>query len=217
MPKVGGLTFRSHLETIYGKRNVFHDYTPCQHPDYVSEPPHGYLLKRLRHTNKTTVIYGHFFMERYFNIPGANFICWVRNPVERVISHYYYWLKGPDPDQPACNQLIKKGLSIVDFARLIPNMFTKRFYPLKVNDFSFVGLFEDYNDSLKLFYDMFAPEKKIVFDVHINRNYARNTSEYKLSGKMKREIEEINSEDMKLYRSGVKRYNFLVDKYRGGF
>lgn len=216
MPKSGGMTFRTHLERIYSKKFVIHDYTPCGHPDYISEPSPPYILKKLRHPKKTTVIHGHFLMERYAHIPNLNYVCWMRNPVDRLISHYYYWLRGPDPNHEYCNKLIEKGLSITAFARLMPNMYTKRFAPLSINDFSFVGLTEQFNDSLKLFYAMYAPDKKPDMSIYENRNVA-NQSGWKLNDNERLKIETINHKDMELFKLAQERFEILQDKYLKGF
>lgn len=216
MPKTGGMTFRTHLERIYGKKLVFHDYTPCGHPDYKNEPPPPYLLKILRNPKKPTIIHGHFLMRRYTHIPNLNYITWMRNPVDRLISHYYFWLRGPDPNHEYCNKLVKKGLSITAFAQLMSNMFSKRFAPLDIKDFAFIGLTEQFNNSLKLFYAMYAPDKQPDMSIYENRNVA-NQSGWKLSNKKRRKIEKINSKDMKLYRQAQERFEILKDKYSKGF
>ena len=217
MPKAGGLTFRNHLEIIYGKRNVFHDYTHCGRPDYKSTPPPNVILKHLRRPKKTAIIHGHFLMERYVHLPGLHYVCWMRNPIERLLSHYYYWLRAPDYNHPYYIELVEKGLSVVEFARLMPNMFTRRFAPLEINDFVFVGLVERYVESLRLFYDMFCPGKNVKLDIYENRNLARDKDEYRLEREQRLELEKINHLDMKLYRKAVKRYEMLLDKYQGGF
>jgi hypothetical protein len=216
MPKAGGLTFRNHLEKIYGKKTVIHDYTPCGLPDYKNELVPSHILNKLRNPKKTTVLHGHFLMERYAHLPNLNYVAWMRNPVDRLISHYYYWLRGPDPNHQYCNDLMEKGLSITDFAELMPNMFAKRFAPLNIKDFHFIGITEQFNDSLKLFYAMYAPNKKPTFDIHNNRNFARS-GDYSLNPKQRSKIEEINSKDMKLYKQAQKRFKLLQNKYGKGF
>jgi hypothetical protein len=217
MPKAGGLTFRNHLEYIYGKKNVFYDYTHCGHPDYKNTPPPAYILKKLRRPKKTTIIHGHFLIERYTNIPGVHFVCWMRDPIERLLSHYYYWLRAPDYNHPYCLKLVEDGLSVVEFAKLMPDIFTKRFAPLDIDDFSFIGLTDKYIDSLRLFYDMFCPSKMIKTDIHENRNFARDTDEYRLNRKQRTELEKINKQDIDLYQKAIERFELLKEKYQGGF
>lgn len=217
MPKSGGLTFRGHLERIYGKKNVIHDYTLIGRPDYKTTPPPGHVLAQLRRPRKTTIIHGHFSMERYAHIPGLHYVCWVRDPVERLLSHYYYWQRGPDYDHPHCLDLFEQGLSIIEFAKLMPNIFSERFAPLDIDDFAFVGIAGKYTDSLKLFYSMFCPNKKPVADIHENRNFARDTTKYRLDDKLRAELEEINSKDMELYKKALERFEFLRDKYSNGY
>jgi len=120
VPKSAGLSFQKHLDHLFGKR-VFWDYNHTDRPDYIPEPAPLPVLAQLR-KNKTTIIHGHFFLSRYRHIPGLQRGMLFRDPVERLLSHYYYWLKAPDMGHPNCRKLIREGLSVVEFAEMRGNM-----------------------------------------------------------------------------------------------
>ncbi|MDX5324971.1 MAG: sulfotransferase family protein [Bacteroidota bacterium] len=85
VPKTGGVSFRSYLRQRLG-----------HHLRYVYDDS---SLKRIN-LGRTplllpwqTAIHGHFFLHPEFlkAHPKARVITWLRDPLERTISHYYYW------------------------------------------------------------------------------------------------------------------------------
>lgn len=220
VPKAGGLTFQDHLKRLWGKR-VFWDYNRCEHPDYDgTEPIKPYILKELRKRKKSTIIHGHFFLAKYNHIPAVHRIIWLRNPVNRLLSHYYYWLRGPDMDHPLCKALHEDGLSVIEFARLpqVQNYFSRFLGGVAIDDLAFIGLVEKYDDSLNLFYNMFAVGiNPKALESHKNRNFAKGDGDYQISDKVRQEIEKINSIDMELYEAGCARYEWLQERYGRGY
>ena len=93
IPKCGGLSYRALLEDLFGKDQVTHisinreeEYNP--HPaDYLQFP----------------VLMGHFGV-RWNDIigPGRQWMTVLREPVDRVVSTYYFWRHNAplSPDSP---------------------------------------------------------------------------------------------------------------------
>jgi len=210
IPKSGGVNFGEHLDHIYGENNVVHDYNHTDRPGYTSEPIDKNVMKRLRDTDSQLIIHGHFFMSKYANIPNVKRIVWFRNPVERLCSHYYFWMKLEDKEHHNWGLLHKKGLSLLDFAKIkeIRNYYTMFLDGVRISAFDFVGSADSYSDSLDLFYEMFAPDKYIL-DIHRNKNSGKSEELYPLSNKLRRKLESINREDMFLYEKALKRYERL--------
>jgi hypothetical protein len=77
LPKTAGTTFRHMLQQAfpaltldYGEPHILAPHIGC--------------------------IHGHFFVEKYTGIlPRARFIAWLRDPIERLVSQYHYWLRTP--------------------------------------------------------------------------------------------------------------------------
>ncbi len=113
--------------------------------------PYRYSKDKL---TKDKLIYGHFPLNKYYPLlkDTHKFVTFVRDPVERVVSHYQ-WLKyrGPDhgciADHETRSLLIRDKLSLRAFSMRIPNPST-----LLLGDdlsiFDFVGITEHFDDSL---------------------------------------------------------------------
>ena len=68
---------------------------------------------------RTSVIQGHInantYMERY---PWADFAVWLRDPVDRVASHYEFWKRLDDDefDDPLYRRFHDEGMALEEFA-----------------------------------------------------------------------------------------------------
>ena len=92
IPKTAGTSFRNILKAVYSKEQVVRiDISlPSEKTSFpsTSHPPPKHLPRGCR------VIHGHFryrdLAEFYKLNSDIPIITWVRDPVERVISNYYY-------------------------------------------------------------------------------------------------------------------------------
>lgn len=218
VPKCAGFSFQRHLTHLYGKRAIW-DYNHTDRPGYKPEPPNHYLLAELRNPKKTTVIHGHFFLSRYHNIPNIQRAMWFRDPVDRLLSHYYYWLRGPDMKHPNCRRLHEEGLSVVEFAQIpeLQNIFTRFLDGERLNELDWVGLVEDYQASIDLFYAMYATGRNPrEISPHENKN-AAHPEGYELDRGARAEIEKLNEDDMVIYWAAKEKFNKLVERYGNGY
>lgn len=219
VPKAAGLSFQKHLSHLYGRRAMW-DYNHTDRPDYKPEKPTPYLLAQLR-TNKTTVIHGHLFLSKYHHIPGLQRAMWFRDPVQRLLSHYYYWLRAPDMDHPNCAKLHERGLSVISFAELpeLQNVFTRFLDGEPLKELDWIGLVEDYQESLDLFYAMYAVNRDPgELTTHQNKNAARgDKTEYGLDKISTEAIEKLNAKDMELYALAKLKFTELVERYGEGY
>lgn len=219
VPKVAGLSFQKHLTHLFGKRVIW-DYNHTDRPDYKPEKPSPRLLAQLR-TNKTTVIHGHLFLSKYHHIPGLQRAMWFRDPVQRLLSHYYYWLRSPDMDHPNCQKLHERGLSVMSFAELpeLQNVFTRFLDGEPLKELNWVGLLEDYQASIDLFYAMYAiGQDPHELKAYQNKNAGRGDKEkYSLDRITTEAIEKLNAKDMDLYALANLKFKELGKRYGEGY
>ncbi|VBB09062.1 sulfotransferase [Lucifera butyrica] len=146
VPKCAGSSFCQWLQATYSEENVYLDY--C---DGLTEPvsivnidPCGFLEKyrdgypELEHKR---VVHGHFWVKKYQYLKNAIRITFLREPVERAISQYFYWLKFPHTGS-VHSYFLDYKLSIEQFCRLplIQNIYTELFFrDVDMAVFDFIG------------------------------------------------------------------------------
>lgn len=220
VPKAAGFSFQKHLTHLFGNRAIW-DYNHTDRPDYQAEKPSPHILAQLRKPNKTTVIHGHFFLSKYRHIPGLQRAMWFRDPVQRLLSHYYYWLRAPDMGHPNCAKLFERGLSVVQFAELpeLRNMFARFLDGESIKELDWVGLVEDYQVSIDLFYAMYAIGRDPgELKRHENKNPGRgDKAEYELDKLSREAIEKLNAKDLELYALAKLKFKELIKRYGEGY
>jgi hypothetical protein len=210
VPKTGGVSFREVLLALAEGRVVW---------DYDDRPlapaaPWVRLHRALRRVSlpaDTRAVHGHFVASKYRRrYPDASYVTWLRDPVERVASHYHYWRREPDPKNATCRKLLEEDLSLVSFAAL-PEMreVHRRFLggvPLEA--FAFVGITEHFDEGMARFRRLFCPGVTVEAGRQ-NANPERKGERYDLDPGIRERIAALNPEDVALYARGRERFAAL--------
>lgn len=195
IPKCAGTSFRGILQNHFGG-SLFLDY--------------GFeaaLLNKFHLTmnRSTRCIHGHFRANKYDPIfPTARLITWLRNPVQRVISYYSYFLRNPQSIDPICKAVHENKLSLLEFADMkeARNAMTYFFAGKRMEDFAFVGIMEFFEESLEQFCELIGIPCPTEIP-KINVNETRKNSQYKVTKKVLDEILRLNSLDVALYQEAL--------------
>jgi len=204
VPKSGGTSFRNILESVYGEREVVRFDMPRRKkhdPVLVNREPweRPVLPAGIR------VLHGHFSYEqltRRFEIDAlVPVVTWLRHPVDRVISHYFYLneqLREFIGEEPERWRLLERfGKTMLEFARDKRNRNrTARFLQgMDLERFTFIGLMEHYQDDLDDLGRMLNWDRAIPV-IHSNRTREKR----EVPEELRAFIAELNQEDMEVYR-----------------
>jgi hypothetical protein len=207
IPKTAGTSFRNTLIEVYGSEAVTRvDYPPEDQRD--QEDPFAPPPEEL--SRKVKVLHGHFnpvdLGEFYAGIPkDVKVITWVRNPVERVISNYFY-LRQRIRDEIRDNTPLNVGVTnrmvktlmeyaIQDIAR---NRMASFLRGMPLDQFTFVGIQEHYTEDL-------SHLAKILGWINYVEHF-HNVTEDKYSDVSEEtweEIKALNSLDWELYQEAL--------------
>lgn len=204
IPKTAGTSFRNILKSVYGERAVIRLDLPllrggCQINEREYDAPEL--------PDGTRVVHGHFSPKRLrgrFDLPAQTpMITWLRDPVERVISNYFYLserlAEELDESGKNLNILSKMQRSLLEYARdeLNRNRQSKFLEGAELDDFAFVGIQEHYADDLTEMADHFGWERPPV--LHHNATAHRP----EVTDAERDEIAELNATDLALYQQAL--------------
>lgn len=134
VPKTGGTSFKAALEEVY-PGGVHYDY------DRSIVPPES-----------AQVIHGHFPLKRYKQYWGkCEVITWLRDPVDRIVSYYYFWKRTEPHGNPNHDRFLAEKMSLLEFAEFAPvrnELFGEYLEDFDPGNFSFVGIMEQYDRDL---------------------------------------------------------------------
>jgi hypothetical protein len=205
LPKTAGSSFRISLESHFAERILL---------DYSDLPIHQSPLIRngnsfqiaLDNTNQpfeaTDCIHGHFMPVKYRFIKAQepiHYVTWLRHPVDRVISHYYFWKRRYWPEAPALHRrLAEENWSLEKFC-LSPemkNLYHQFMWGFPVEKFGFIGITEHYTEDFSYFVQTYLHHE--LPELSENRNPVINNYST-VSDSFRREVEDFHRDDMNLY------------------
>jgi Sulfotransferase family len=218
IPKTGGTTFLEFLKA--GVQEVLYlDWGPGSKDNRLYRHRKRLAaqfesITDLESLSGRSVIHGHFKAGKYLpKFPKAIYVTWLRDPVERVASHYFFWQRRPFMDDALCNKVITEKMTLEEFARLeaIRNVQHRFLSPLGVEGFAFIGITEEYERSLELFRRLIYPD--IQFDPMMrNYNPDRPRKFYDLELGVRERILKLNDLDAYTYLDGIHRFRRMCDQ-----
>ncbi len=154
IPKTAGTSFIHSLKKQYGYQKVVR-IDSNDNRTRIDKIP---IDKAFVYKN-TEVIHGHFTMDllnNYLSLPpDTPIITWLRDPVERVISNYYYLYKRLDEElleeKKGLNILSKMRRSLLEYAQdeRNCNRMSKFLKGVELKDFFFIGTVENYDEDIQ--------------------------------------------------------------------
>jgi hypothetical protein len=223
IPKTGGTAFRQWLHDIYGDQ-LYQDYGDIPLANTLKGrlrraknhlSAYKFYLRRTLLKKRIKCVHGHFLAKKYDRVfNDTRFVTWFRDPVERVISHYYFWKAQADMKNPWYRKMQKHNWNLIDFAGE-PRLRNMQSYFLQnkpFREFEFVGITEEFERSMRLYGAMFSIESNIPLPVS-NRNPERKAELYEVPRETKDRIRELNQIDMLLYDEARQRFHELCNQF----
>jgi hypothetical protein len=197
VPKCAGTSFRHVLDRMYGDR-IWYNYGAifCREQAREGLIPPG-----------TEIIHGHFIGDSFDDLfPQRQLLTWVRDPVERVVSNYFHFLRAPDMRDTCCQALHERKLSLRQFAELdwMRNLSNRYLANKPVDDFQFIGISERFGESIAQFCQVYGIKNDVGLP-RANANPERRTDRYQISAGDRAFIQDLNAADLVWYQEAQER------------
>ena len=196
IPKTGGISVKANLQNFYEFKKSLHVYIPEQ-------------LNGLK-IQDYDLVTGHITPFKKDICDELLIVTWVRNPVDRLISQYFYQehydISNSDSDKHYnyTVNILKFYKDIVRYAskKENQNVISKDYFSeLNLKDYDFIGLYEDFQNDLKLFFQQFF-NYSLYFQPSTNYNTIipkTNYNNYNIDIDIRKKIAQLNRDDMELY------------------
>lgn len=167
IPKTAGTSFGAYLKKQFKDKMLFiYRCVRCQgflmdeNREMLSQKrkmqcsDHGVSLKAAAKYIKSHAIqcvHGHLYprhIEHFF--PWASYVVWLRDPIERTLSHLEQIRRHPEGEGPKLREVVRSG-ALRDFLNLHHNIQHHWIAPLSLEDFSFVGIAEKLEEDIRRF------------------------------------------------------------------
>ncbi len=199
IPKTAGTSFRNILSDIYGK-GLFRVDITNKEIMVVNQDP-NFSEQNLF---AMTVAHGHFnmeqFREKFEYDPKVPVVVWLRDPVERIISHYRYLssiLHDDAADERVLIVLKRMEKSLLEFASRpsSQNKITNGYFKgMMLKDFAFVGIVENFEKDIQRLSHIMDWKIKKIYRHNVTSKKSVNVSEDEL-----RILKNLNAKDIEIY------------------
>ncbi|MEG4445336.1 DUF4214 domain-containing protein [Microcoleus sp. AT9_B5] len=196
IPKTAGTTFFIALTQVYGLDKIagFLDESLA-----VSAGVDPQTIK---------VIHGHVPSRKYFRPAQVKEIIWLRDPILRLISLYFFWKSLPrTEDDSLHNYVQEKNLDLVEFAKIpqLRNEMSQYVGGRNLTDFYFVGIQGFFKDDLTNLAEMLNwPEISITYEnTNKHKGYNSLVKSILYDSHIMNELIHLNREDLELYQTAL--------------
>jgi hypothetical protein len=215
MPKTAGNSLKVVLDEHFGDA-MKSDY--LDYPMHVSPPErHRQAIESCLEAAGTysdyeaiRCIHGHFLPVKYLLLADTRptvFVTWMRDPIERLVSHYHYWFDAYDPDSPDTRPLhrrvVEEQWSLEKFCLStdMRNLYSQFLWGFPLERFDFIGITENYEADLRRLSRVYLGREMQARVVN-PRKSPRPAGE-ELGGRLRGQVEEWHAADIDLYRRAL--------------
>ena len=235
--KNAGMNFKKHLVKVfdgslslsYGRdeRILERFFTKIHVPKYKESD-----------FDNIAIIHGHFLTDLFdFLEKDIKYAIFLRDPVERVISNYYFFKRNNFKNSHICT-MIAEGLGLEEYAELNSSQNVQSFFLANkpIECFDFVGVCEEYEKSVLLFDRLFNVKGSMINSLKYykqciasifnkknelampdsltnNKNPEKQTTIYDISNRLRDKIIGINLLDYDLYKKGNSHFRINCEKF----
>lgn len=209
IPKTAGTSLRSALAGGFGEGlRLDYDDRPLTLPRWQRQRlALGHALRHAGRPLEARCIYGHFLPLKYRWRRGAEFITWLRDPVQRVVSRYHHYLRDCAAGEIAHARWgLVPGLSLEAFCRLphYQNLYAQYLWGFGLGNFDFIGFVERFPEDLARLAERYRlPALKAVT---VNTNPQRESEGYAVPSRTAALIRDLNARDCALYDAARRRF-----------
>lgn len=204
IPKTGGTSFYRILQQAYGESAVSVSFRRRDYEQAKKE--YGTLSAAL--SNELKVLHGHVTYDELKSLhkqSGAKVICWLRDPIERVVSNYQFFihrLQNPKIN-PEVYELNKHRIneSLMTYAKQKNNrnVMSRFLKGIPLEDLAFIGFLDQFEEGLnRLSVLMNWTDIEVP---HLNKRQTKKS--YPLSSKEHQQLVNLNQKDWKLYQEAL--------------
>ncbi|RDS80995.1 sulfotransferase family 2 domain-containing protein [Dyella psychrodurans] len=210
LPKTAGTSFGASLRTHFGDR-----YRSDYSDGGISRPQEerratalssGCVIAEHGLWN-VDCVHGHFLPVKYLQLSARcdlKFVTWMRDPVQRLLSHYYFWQKSYDEatSSPHHRHVIEHGWTLEKFcmSEKFRNIYTQYLWEFPLEHFSFIGISERYEEDLRDFSKCFLSTD--LEPLHLNETGYVSQRDYADKAFLDR-VRDFHAADVRLYQRAL--------------
>ena len=211
VPKCAGTSVRVLLETRFSDRLVLDYQSYFKYPLVDRIKVIDQDKRQARALHPSTLVFGHFFPIRYVSEDATKkedpLVCILRNPVDRLVSHFKFWKKESFPDHYLWRRMTEKNWSFEQFAlsNEMQNFYSQYFYGVPIERFNYIGVFEDLSFSVGRCLEALGLSYGATLSL-THENSSQQDNSFSIPPSLLAEINVHHADDIRLYELALTNY-----------
>ncbi len=214
VPKTAGTSFAVWLESVFGSCQIVRDNAdrPIDPKSEMNVDPAGFLSRcgaARRLPKGILAVHGHFWAKKYEQTENAIRIAFLRDPIERTISHYCFWLNRPGDGHSLHQRVLDEGMGMLDFARLPQMRCCYRDYffrDVNMASFDFIGDMSVFDEELGRLEALLGVRGARATECrNLTADYSSMREVALTTGPVRDELAEILTDEVAFYRQQLGR------------
>lgn len=204
IPKTAGTSFQRTLSQIYGADQVARlDIKPQINKLLLN----GIEVDKTANVWQFSVLHGHFNLkslyEHFPELVNIPLITWLRNPVDRVLSNYYYlreMVMGHFKEYEQNRTILDKMMKTLDefiHSDINRNIIHQHLEGFSLEQFKYIGIVENYDNDLHKMAEQFSWKNASSNRVNVTKFHPT------INNKLRKKIEMLNEKDMAIYKEAL--------------
>lgn len=210
MPKCAGSSIKKLLESN-NKDLLILDYESFfTEPKIERDKKILQCLEQPEILNTEKIVYGHFFPVKYIgnsSPPNLKLVTIIREPIDRLISHYYFWKSGDFSSHYLWRKMKEHNWSLTDFilCEEMRNFYCQYFTKIPIQFFTYIGIYENLNQSVDLCFSNLG--LNINADLLPRENKTRTKKIIKLTDEFVEQARQFHAQDYLIYNYTLHRFH----------
>jgi Sulfotransferase family len=204
IPKSAGTSFQNTLIEIYSTKKVARlNIKPQINKLFLN----GMEIDDTTNLSNFDVLHDHFSLNSLYHhfpfLESLPLVTWLRNPVDRVLSNYYYLneiLVGFLEEHEQNRTILDKMMKTIDefiHSDINRNLIHQHLTGYSLNYFKFIGIVENYDN------DLAQMAKHFSWPLPISKKMNVSKFRRKVDDTLRKTIELLNEKDMAIYQEAL--------------
>lgn len=204
IPKTAGTSFLVYLQEAFGSRLRldYGDVPELQRPEDLDRRQSRQLelvARAAEIERDADIIHGHYLPAKYQGLfAETRYITFLRDPYQHAVSTYMHAARNTDIS-PGMNFFRQNNMDMIDIVRMFPDHQTFYLSGKPMDEFTLIGVTEQFDLSMSLFRKIFAvPTPWNGACQNVNPN--RSAVEYEIPDDLRRAVDRYREQDIALYQ-----------------
>lgn len=213
IPKCAGTSIRELLKLNYANEVIFDDESFFRIPKHKRTHELLNSLNYPKSVNENNFVFGHFFPIKYIydqNSSELKLVTILRDPLERLKSHYFYWNNGDFSDHYLWRKMQENKWTLSQFIMSdeMRNFYDQYLCQCPLQFFSYIGIYENLIESTR----------NCLLNIGLSGDFADLPWLNKTSNKLPRELSEsFIREAQDFHAQDYLIYNYAIKKFHSDF